>query len=86
MVMRMRILTLVPSHGMPPQVNAAAVGDQKLGEFLQVAGMLLPLYAPRAAEVVFFGPDSASLATAHPIADCFELAYYCCRNSMLHPK
>jgi len=67
-------------------VNAAAVGDQALGEFLHVAGMLVPLYAPRALELAMFGPEGCSLATAAPIADCFELAYYCCRNSMLHPK
>lgn len=62
------------------------MGAEPLGEFLHVAGLLLPLYAPRALEVQLFGLEGASLATAAPIADCFEIAYYCCRNSMLHPK
>jgi hypothetical protein len=57
----------------PPQVNAAEVGDEPLGEWLHVAGLLLPLYAPRALEVELFGPDAASLATAQPIADAFEV-------------
>jgi hypothetical protein len=51
-----------------------------------VAGLLLPLYAPRAFETDTWGPDAASLATAAPIADAFELAYYCVRNSQLHPR
>jgi cell division protease FtsH len=57
------------------------VGDEPLGEWLHVASLLLPLYAPRAAEVAAYGPDGASLATAAPLADAFELAYYCVRNS-----
>lgn len=65
----------VNGPGQPPcpQVNAATVGDQHLGEFFHVASMLVPLYAPRAAEVAFFGPDGASLATAAPLSDCFEI-------------
>ncbi len=62
------------------------MGDTPLGEWFHVAGLILPLYAPRAAELAFFGPEGASLATAMPIADCFEIAYYCVRNSMLHPR
>jgi hypothetical protein len=69
-----------------PQVNAAEVGDEPLGEWFHVAGMLLPLYAPRAAELEAYGPDGASLATALPLADAFELAFYCVRNSQLHPR
>ena len=68
------------------QVNAAEVGDEPLGEFFHVAGLLIPLYAPRAWEVAEYGPDGASLATAAPVADCFQVAYYCVRNSMLHPR
>jgi hypothetical protein len=67
-------------------VNAAEVGAEPLGEWLHVAGLLLPLYAPRAAELEAFGPDAASLATAAPIADAFEIAYFCARNSQLHPR
>ena len=67
-------------------MNAAAVGDEPLGEFYHIASMILPLYAPRAFEWTMYGPDGCSLATAQPIADCFELAYYCVRNSMLHPR
>ncbi len=51
-----------------------------------MASMLQPLYAGRVLELELLGPDQASLATAAPIADCFEIAYYCVRNSMLHPK
>jgi hypothetical protein len=69
-----------------PQVNAARIGAEPLGEFLHVASLLQPLYAGRALELEMFGKDQASLATASPIADCFEIAYYCVRNSMLHPK
>ncbi|KIZ04815.1 cell division protease FtsH [Monoraphidium neglectum] len=68
------------------KVNAAVVGDEPLGEWFHVAGLLLPLYAPRAFETDTWGPDAASLATAAPIADAFELAYYCVRNSQLHPR
>lgn len=62
------------------------MGDEPLGEFLHVASLLIPLYAPRAWEVMEYGPDGASLATAAPIADCFQIAYYCVRNSLLHPR
>lgn len=48
--------------------------------------MLVPFYAPRAAELSFFGPDAASLATAPSLSDCFDIAYYCVRNSMVHPR
>jgi len=68
------------------KVNAATTPDQPLGEFRHVAGLLVPLYTPRAAEVAFFGPDGASLATAPPLSDCFEIGYYCVRNSMTHPR
>lgn len=47
----------------PFQTNAAQLGDQPLGEFLHVAGLMVPLYAPRAAEVALYGNDAASLAT-----------------------
>jgi len=49
------------------------VGDEPLGEWFHIVGLLLPLYAPRALEVEMFGPDAASLATAAPIADAFEV-------------
>ena len=62
------------------------MGDEPLGEWFHVASLLLPLYAPRAFEIAEWGPDAASLATAAPIADAFELAYYCVRNSQLHPR
>ncbi|PNW85891.1 hypothetical protein CHLRE_03g201100v5 [Chlamydomonas reinhardtii] len=68
------------------KTNAAVVGDEPLGEFAHVAGLLVPLYAGRAAEVALFGKDGASLATAQPLADCFEIAYYCVRNSQVHPR
>lgn len=78
--------THTPPPPCPPQVNAAEIGEERLGEFLHVASMLQPLYAGRALELELLGVDQASLATAAPIADCFEIAYYCVRNSMLHPK
>ena len=68
------------------QVNAAEVGDEPLGEFFHVASLLIPMYAARAWEVMEYGPDGASLATAAPVADCFQVAYYCVRNSLLHPR
>jgi hypothetical protein len=77
---------LIPNPAPTPQVNAAEIGEERLGEFLHVASMLQPLYAGRALELELLGADQASLATAAPIADCFEIAYYCVRNSMLHPK
>ena len=49
------------------------IGSERLGQFSHLSSMLLPLYAPRAAEVAFFGKDAASLATAAPIADCFQV-------------
>ncbi|GLC47538.1 hypothetical protein PLESTB_001403000 [Pleodorina starrii] len=68
------------------KTNAAPLGDQPLGEFLHVAGLLVPLYAPRAAEVALYGKEAASLATAQSLADCFEIAYYCVKNSQVHPR
>lgn len=68
------------------KVNAAEVGDEPLGEFLHVASLLMPLYAPRACELTLFGKEGTSLATSSSIADCFEVAYYCVRNSMVHPR
>jgi len=68
------------------KVNAAPIGDQPLGNFLHVAGMLVPLYSSRAAELAFFGPDGVSLASAAPLSDCFQIGYYCVRNSMVHPR
>eukprot|EP00798_Chlamydomonas_sp_ICE-L_P009428 gene9428-4069_t len=68
------------------KVNAATIGDQRLGEFFHCASLLIPLYAPRATELAFFGSEAVSLATAAPISDCFEIAYYCVRNSVLHPR
>eukprot|EP00879_Flechtneria_rotunda_P028369 GHRR01030473.1.p1 GENE.GHRR01030473.1~~GHRR01030473.1.p1 ORF type:complete len:319 (+),score=89.91 GHRR01030473.1:118-957(+) len=68
------------------KVNAAEVGNEPLGEFYHVASLLIPLYAPRAWEVQQYGPEQASLATAAAVADCFQIAYYCVRNSMLHPR
>ena len=59
-----------PSH----QTNAATIGDMRLGEFGHLSSLLLPLYSPRAAELAFFGKDGVSLATAAPIADCFQIA------------
>ncbi|EFJ40530.1 hypothetical protein VOLCADRAFT_121711 [Volvox carteri f. nagariensis] len=63
------------------KTNAASLGNEALGEFLHVASLLVPLYAPRAAEVALYGKEAASLATAQSLADCFEIAYYCVRNS-----
>jgi len=68
------------------KTNAASIGDERLGEFLHVASLLIPLYAPRACELAFFGKEGVSLATAAPIADCFEIGYHCVRNSMVHPR
>lgn len=55
------------------QTNAATIGSERLGEFKHLSSLLQPLYAPRAAEVALFGADSASLATAAPLADCFQV-------------
>ncbi len=64
-----------------PQVNAAVTpADMNMGEFVHIAALLVPLYAPRAAELALYGPEAASLATAPPLADAFELAYFCVRN------
>ena len=52
------------------QTNAAVVGDEPLGEFAHVAGLLVPLYAGRAAEVALFGKDGASLATGACVGVC----------------
>ncbi|GFR40632.1 hypothetical protein Agub_g1214 [Astrephomene gubernaculifera] len=68
------------------KTNAAPVGSEPLGEFLHVAGLLVPLYAGRALEVALYGREGASLATAQTLADCFELAYYCVRHSSAHPR
>lgn len=68
------------------KVNAATMGEHHMGEFLHMAALLVPLYAPRAAELELYGADSASLATAAPIADAFSLAYYAVRNSSIHPR
>jgi hypothetical protein len=38
------------------KTNAAEVKGERLGEFFHLACLLLPLYAPRAAEMAFFGP------------------------------
>jgi cell division protease FtsH len=62
------------------------VGKDRLGEFYHLSLMLLPLYAERAAELVFFGPDSVTTSSAVGMSDAFEIAYYCVRNSQLHPR
>eukprot|EP00983_Pelagomonas_calceolata_P117760 1160443-Pelagomonas_calceolata.AAC.12 len=67
------ILAYVPLSNISMQVNAAPIGDQPLGNFLHVAGMLVPLYSSRAAELAFFGPDGVSLASAAPLSDCFQI-------------
>ena len=38
------------------KTNAVEVKGGRMGEFYHLASLLLPLYAPRAAEVAFFGP------------------------------
>jgi hypothetical protein len=58
----------------PFQTNAATTGDQRLGEFLHLASLLIPLYSPRAAELAFFGKDGVSLATSASLGDCFQIA------------
>ncbi|KAL6751221.1 FtsH-like AAA+ protein [Haematococcus lacustris] len=68
------------------KVNAATIGDQHLGEFLHLVNLLVPMYAPRAAEVAEYGPDAASLASASFLSDCFEIAYFCVRQSQAHPR
>lgn len=56
------------------QTNAATIGDERLGEFVHVSSMLVPLYAPRALELAMYGQEGVSLATAAPVADCFQIA------------
>lgn len=68
------------------KTNAATIGDERLGEFYHLASLLQPLYAPRAAELAFFGPDGVSLVTAAALSDCFQIGYHCARNSQLHPR
>jgi len=58
---------------MHAQVNASNTGPQPMGQFLHVASLLVPLYASRAAELEFFGPDGVSLASAAPLSDCFQI-------------
>lgn len=68
------------------KTNAVYVGEHHLGEFYHLSLLLLPLYAERAAELVFLGPDAATTSSAASLSDAFEIAYYCARNSMLHPR
>jgi ATP-dependent Zn protease len=70
------------------KTNAAAfpAGPERLGELAHVASLLVPLYAPRIFEMAEYGSDGASLATAAALGDCFDLAYYCARNSQAHPR
>ncbi len=74
------------SPSLLPQINAAMVGDVRTGEFLHLVHLMLPLYCPRAAEILFFGPDGVSLVTAAGISDCFQIAYHCVKKSVLHPR
>lgn len=68
------------------KTNAAVIGNEKLGEFYHLTCLLLPLYAPRAAELALFGPSGVSLVTASALADCFQIAYHAVRNCQLHPR
>jgi cell division protease FtsH len=70
------------------KTNAASVpaGPERLNEFMHIASLLIPLYAPRIFELWEYGPDGASLATSAPLGDAFDLAYYCARNSQAHPR
>jgi cell division protease FtsH len=61
-------------------------GPERLGELAHVSSLLIPLYAPRIFEMWEYGADGASLATAAGLGDAFDLAYYCARNSSLHPR
>lgn len=48
-------------------------------------GLLVPMYAGRATEVVLYGKEGATLSTATEIAKAGELAHWLVRHSTLHP-
>ena len=49
-----------------PKVNAA-VQTEPQGDFALCCGMLIPLYAARATEEVFYGPQGVTLGTAKEV-------------------
>lgn len=49
-----------------PKVNAA-VQTEPQGDFALCCGLLIPLYAARATEEVFYGRQGVTLGTAHEV-------------------
>ncbi|KAK9817951.1 hypothetical protein WJX72_004798 [[Myrmecia] bisecta] len=66
------------------KVNAA-VQEEPQSTFELLCGLLVPLYAARATEEVFYGRRGVSLSTAGEVAKAGELAHWLVVQSKLYP-
>ena len=55
----------------PGKVNALEI-TEPLSPYEMMSGLLIPLYASRAAEEAYFGPHGVTLSTANEVQRLFE--------------
>ena len=67
------------------QINSVVI-DKPLSPFQLACALLTPLYVPRCAEEIIFGPDSISLLTSKEMSRAGELARWIVVDSKLHPR
>ncbi|KAL3137049.1 hypothetical protein ABBQ32_006634 [Trebouxia sp. C0010 RCD-2024] len=63
----------------------AAVQTEPQGDFALCCGMLIPLYAARATEEVFYGPQGVTLGTAQEVSMAGDMATWLVTHSQMHP-
>ena len=67
------------------RVNSISI-DKPVSPFQLVCALLTPLYVPRCAEELIFGPENVSLLTAKEVSRAGELARWIVVDSKLHPR
>ncbi|DBB13646.1 TPA: hypothetical protein ACH3X3_000668 [Trebouxia sp. C0006] len=67
-----------------PKTNAA-VQKEPQGDFALCCGLLIPLYAARATEEVFFGRQGVTLGTAPEVSMAGDMATWLVARSHMHP-
>ncbi|KAK9806474.1 hypothetical protein WJX73_000984 [Symbiochloris irregularis] len=73
-------------HQMFSGAGSNAVEDTgPLGDYEIMCAMLVPMYAARATEIVFYGERGATLSTAPDIGRAGALAHWLVEQSSLHP-
>jgi cell division protease FtsH len=66
----------------PPMLPGVAL---PLSPYEVACAALVPLLVPRAAELILFGPDGATLATAREVAAAGDYAHWLATTSAMHP-